>query len=184
MDSRAVDRLRGALAGTGWIERSTAFARALRGGHHEAGGLLLVGSPDHEPWHLAAHLTDQARWSAVPALTPTLVRWAPPPGAPAHLAVDLSRLEAIRRGETLVVVSPAVAAPGLLERVADARRDGALVLALQGSDPELTELAHEALVVPAAGPDLDAVGHLVTAAAGSRPVPARRLPHLLRQPRH
>jgi hypothetical protein len=172
VDASAVDRLRAALAGSGWIERAVSLATGLRSAGHDPGGLLLVGTPDDEPWHLAAHLDDEARWAATPTLRPTLVRWAPPPGAPPHLAVDLSRLEHLGRGETLFVVAPAAPPDQLLERVADARRAGATVLALDGSEqPDLSELAHEALVVPPTGPSLDVLGHLVSSAAGT---PVRR----------
>lgn len=178
MDASAVDRLRAALAGSGWVERAAALARSLRGAGHSPGGLLLVGTPDDEPWHLAAHLDDEARYGRLPELRPTLVRWAPPPGAPPHLAVGIARLETVRRGETLFVVAPDAPPESLLERVADARRGGATVLALDGAGSELAALAHDALVVPASGsgstgPGIDAVGHLLTAAAGARAAGAR-----------
>ena len=76
------------------------------------------------------------------------MRWAPPEGAPAHLSVGLARLEAARRGETLFVVAEDSAPVPLLERVNDARRVGATILALDEGDPELDALAHEALAVP------------------------------------
>lgn len=176
MDASAVDRLRAALSGTGWVERAAALARSLRTAGHDPGGLLLVGTPDDEPWHLAAHLDDEARYGRVPELRPTLVRWAPPPGAPPHLSVGLDRLGDITRGETLFVVAPALPPEQLLERVADARRGGATVLALDGSSSDLAGLAHDALVVPAGPtePSLDVVGHLLSAAAGARAVRAKR----------
>lgn len=181
MDASAVDRLRAALVGTGWVERAASLAKSLRGAGHDPGGLLLVGTPEEEPWHLAAHLDDEARYRHLPLLRPTLVRWAPPPGAPAHLAVGLDRLQAIARGETLFVVAPDAPPEQLLERVADARRGGATVLALDGSASELADLAHDALVVPATptAPSLDAVGHLLSAAAGSDPRRSR-WPRVLR----
>jgi hypothetical protein len=171
VDASAVDRLRAALAGTCWVERAAAMARSLRGAGHSAGGLLLVGTPDDEPWHLAAHLDDEARYAQLPELRPTLVRWAPPPGATPHLAVGLSRLEAVGRGETLFVVAQDAPPEGLLQRVADARRSGATVLALDAGSDDLQALAHEGLVVPAGPslPTLDAVGHLLSAAAGAPP---------------
>jgi hypothetical protein len=167
VDRAGVERLRAALAasavGSALLDRALGLGRALRTAPHDPGGLLVVGTPDHDPWHLAAHLADEARFGTAPSLAPTLVRWAPPADAPPHLAVGLERVERAARGETLLVVSPEVAVAPLLERVADARRAGALVLALQGDDPELTGLAHDAVVVPPGGPDLDAVGHLVSA---------------------
>ncbi|MFB4315594.1 hypothetical protein [Actinomadura sp. 21ATH] len=161
--------LREVLAATGWLERTGEFGRALRTSARTPGGLLLVGTPAEDPWHLAAHLDDESRLAALPGLAPTLVRWSPPPGAPAHLAVGLDRLEAARRGETLFVVAEEAAPAPLLERVDDARRTGAVVLALEGGDRELRGLAHEALTVPAedALVSFDGAQHLVSAAAGA-----------------
>lgn len=127
----------------------------------------MVGTPTYEPWHVTAHLDDEARLAGIPELTPTLVRWAPPEGAPPHLAVGLARLEAARRGETLFVVAEDTAPVPLLERVNDARRVGATILALDEGDPELDALAHEALAVPGSL-SFDAGQHLVSAAAGER----------------
>lgn len=185
MDASRVVLLRHVLESTPWVDRTRSFARSLRASTRHPGGLLLVGTPQEEPWHLAAHLDDESRLSDAPELAPTLVRWAPPPGAPAHLAVGLERLEAARRGETLFVVAPEAAPEELLERVSDARRTGATVLSLDAGDPELAGLAHEALSVPPSGllvprsglevaePELldaavslDVVSHLVSVAAG------------------
>ena len=133
--------LRAMLAPTGWLERTTAFARALRRSR-TPGGLLVVGTPGDEPWHLAAHLDEESRLSGVPGLSPTLVRWAPPPDAPPHLRVGMGRLERAERGETVLVVGAEMAPAPLLERVSDARKR-ATVLALDQGDPELEQLAHE-----------------------------------------
>ena len=113
-------------------------------------GLLVVGTPAYEPWHLTAHLDDESRLSGFATLAPTLVRWSPPPDAPPHLSIGLARLEAARRGETLFVVTEDSAPVPLLERVNDARKTGATILALDTGegDPELDALAHEALAVP------------------------------------
>jgi hypothetical protein len=79
----------------------------------------------------------------------------------------MERLEAATRSETLLVVSPQAAPAELLERVDDARRIGATILALDRGDPELGALAHEALAVPESISPLsfDAAQHLVSAAA-------------------
>ena len=103
--------------------------------------------------------------AGIPELAPTLVRWSPPPDAPPHLRVGLERLEAAQRGETLFVVAEDSAPVPLLERVDDARRVGATILALDTTDPELDALAHEALAVPESL-SFDAGQHLVSAAAG------------------
>ncbi|MDQ1039066.1 hypothetical protein QFZ75_005482 [Streptomyces sp. V3I8] len=180
MDAVRVALLRDVLAGTGWPDATRRFAGTLRSSVlPHGGGLLLVGTARYEPWHLAAHLVDEAAWSGTPELAPTLVRHGARPGDPAHLAVGLGRIEAARRGETLLVVAPDAPGAPLLERVHDARRAGATVLALGPGDRELHAMAHEALTVPAgpdcdAGLDLDTVQHLVSAAAGENALPAPR----------
>jgi hypothetical protein len=182
VDADQVITLRTILTGTRWLERVRVFGRALRTSTRSAGGLLVVGTPAFEPWHLTAHLDEESRLAGIPTLMPTLVRWSPPPDAPPHLRVGLSRLEAARRGETLFVVSEETAPVPLLERVNDARRTGATILALDAGDPELDALAHETLTVP--GVDgvrdeadyagrgglisFDSTQHLVSAAAGER----------------
>ncbi|MDA0635504.1 hypothetical protein OUY22_18965 [Nonomuraea sp. MCN248] len=166
MDAGAVAHLREVLAATGWVERTRELGRALRT-TRSPGGLLLVGTPGDEPWHLTAHLADEARLSGLPQLAPTLVRWSPPPGAPAHLRVGLERIERAARGETLFVVAGQQAPVPLLERIDDARRTGATVLALESGDAELARLAHDAIAVPEHAPiSFDGAQHLVSAAAG------------------
>jgi hypothetical protein len=185
VDADQVAMLRAMLSSTGWLERTGAFARAMRVSTRDQGGLLLVGAEDDEPWHLAAHLDAESRLCAIPELTPTLVRWAPPVDAPPHLRVGLDRLDAARRGETLVVVTEQAAPVPLLERVDDARRTGATILAVDTGDRELEGLAHEALVVPAHEllVTFDGAQHLVSAAAGqplaARPRLRQRLARLL-----
>lgn len=177
VDSARVLLLREALARTGWVERTRDFATSLRR-VPEPGRLLLVGTPDEEPWHLAAHLDDESRLSGLPQLAPTLVRWSAPASAPAHLSVTLSRLEAASRNETVFVVAPDAAPEQLLERVADARRIGATILSIDDGDDDLGSLAHDRLVVPTtsdeslvvtsqmpANLDMDTVQHLVSVAA-------------------
>jgi hypothetical protein len=170
VDADQVALLREVLSATGWLEQTREFARALRTSTRDPGGLLLFGTPEGEPWHLAAHLDDESRFNAIPELMPTLVRWEPPPGAPPHLRIGLERLAEARRGETLFVVAEEESAPvPLLERVDDARRIGAVILTLDGGDRELKGLAHESLTVPPREGliSFDAAQHLVSAAAGS-----------------
>jgi hypothetical protein len=178
VDSARVLLLRETLARTGWVERTREFAVSLRR-VQEPGRLLLVGTPDEEPWHLAAHLDDESRIAGLPQLSPTLVRWSPPPTAPPHLSVTMSRLEAAERGETVFVVAPDAPPEPLLERVADARRVGATILSIDDGDDDLGSLVHDRLVVPSpsneqlvvasqmpAELDIDTVQHLVSVAAG------------------
>jgi hypothetical protein len=176
VNAEQVAALRVLLGPTGWLDRAAAFARVLRSSTRTPGGLLLVGTPDEEPWHLAAHLDEESRFSGLPELAPTLVRWNPPPGAPRHLSVSLARLEQAGRGESLLVVSPQAAPDPLLERVSDARKSGATILALDRGDRQLEEMAHEAMAVELAAPlSFDAAQHLVSAAAGERAEPGRGL---------
>ena len=178
MNADQVAALRALLAPTGWLEQTRSFARALRDSSRTPHGLLVVGTPSDEPWHMAAHLADESRLAEIPELEPTLVRWAPPANAPAHLRVSIDRLRAATRDETLLVVSPAAVPDELLERISDVRRTGATILALDRGDPELGALAHEALAVPAETSPLsfDAAQHLVSAAAGE-PCGPRQVSH-------
>jgi hypothetical protein len=171
VDANQVATLRALLAPTGWLDRTRAFARGLRKATRTPGGLLLVGTPAEEPWHLTAHLDEESRLSGIAELMPTLVRWQVPLDAPPHLRVGLERLEAAQRGETVFVVTPATAPVPLLERVSDARRVGATIFALDQGDPELDALAHEAMTI-APGPGVPGTlsfglaQHLVSAACG------------------
>jgi hypothetical protein len=166
MKADQVAALRALLAPTGWLERTSSFARALRRSARTPGGLLVVGPAADEPWHMTAHLEDESRLAGIPELAPTLIRWEPEPDAPPHLSAGLDRLRAATRAETLLVVSPRLAPAELLERVHDVRKAGASVFALDRDDPELDGLAHESLPVrPGTAPmSFDQAQHLVSSA--------------------
>lgn len=154
------------------------FATALDRSPHQPGGLLVVGTPVAEPWHFVAHLAEECRYAGRPELEPTWVRWQVPIGAPPHLSVGVGHLAGADRRTTLLVVSPADPTERLLDRVADARRQGATVMAMDRAHPDLADLAHEELVVPTDAPDpcFDVVEHVVTEIApggSSRRLPAR-----------
>jgi hypothetical protein len=168
VNTAQVEALRTLLASSGWLEHTRQFARSLRGRAKTPHGLLVVGTPAFEPWHLAAHLADESRYAGLPELAPTLVRWSPPPGAAPHLRVGIDRLERAGRAETLLIVSSDVAPEALLSRVADARKAGAAIFALDRGDEELDSLAHESLAVrPALDPvSFDGAQHLVSMAVG------------------
>jgi hypothetical protein len=171
MEAARVAVLRDLLGSTGWVDRTRSFARVMRRSTATPGGLLLVGTPAEEPWHLAAHLDDESRYSGIAELSPTLVRWNAPPDAPPHLSFTLERLEAAKRGETVFVVAEDAAPERLLDRVSDARKHGATVLSLDGGDTELQGLAHESLTIVQndlliPGLSFDTVQHLVSIAAG------------------
>ena len=173
MDRVQAAALRDLLAATGaqndWVDASDEFGSALRRAPRRVGGLLLAGPADEEPWHLAAHLTDESQWADLPELAPVLLRHDPPPGAPPHLAVSLQRLESTGRGEALLVVAQHDPADPLLERIGDARRRGARILTLDESADQLRGLAHETLTVPEQpGPlTFDSAQHLVSLAAAT-----------------
>lgn len=134
----------------GWLDAARRFASSLRGAGHAPGRLLVVGTPDEEPWHLTAHLADAARWRSLPQLQPTLVRWQVPQGARPHLSVGLDAVHTATRGTTVLVAAPTPAGDDrLLERLADARRGGATLFALHGGTGPLDELAHACLPLPA-----------------------------------
>ncbi len=168
MNTAQVEALRELLASSGWLDRPRQFARALRGRSRTPQGLLVVGTPAHEPWHMTAHLEQESQLAGLPELTPTLVRWEPPDDAPAHLRVGLDRIARAGRAETLLVVGEDLAPDARLERVADARKAGAAIFALDQGDDELDELAHEALAVrPGVDPvSFDGAQHLVSLAVG------------------
>jgi hypothetical protein len=176
VDAERIRLLRELLEGTGWVDRTREFAASLR--RTDAGGLLLVGTPTDEPWHLAAHLDDESRLSGRPEIAPVLVRWSVPPQAPPHLSVTLARLEVARRDETVFVVAPDTPPESLLQRISDARRTGATILSIDDGSGDLDDLVHDRIVVPtrdetllvtrSSSPDvdMDTVQHLVSVAAG------------------
>lgn len=171
MDAEQTTFLRELVSGTAWFGECRGFARTLRRAPRSPGGLLLVGTPEEEPWHLAAHLDTEAGLANLPQLAPTLVRHQVPDGAPPHLAVPLARLEAARKGEAVFIVAPDDPGVPLLERVDDARRRGAAILTLaedEEASSELLTLSHDALLVPENGivPGFDAAQHLLASTAG------------------
>lgn len=168
VNTAQVEALRALLASSGWLERSRDFARALRRRSRTPNGLLVVGTPAHEPWHMTAHIASEAELAGLPELAPTLVRWAPPLDGPPHLRVGIDRIERAGRAETLLVVGSDDAPDALLERVADARKAGTAIFALDRGDDDLDNLAHESLAVRSAldPVSFDGAQHLVSMAIG------------------
>lgn len=177
MDISRTLLLREVLAESGLVEQTREFGQALRLCTRSVGGLLLLGPPDDEPWHLTAHLDDEARLNHIPELAPTLVRWDPPPDGPRHLNVGTQRLKQTRRGESLLVVAESETPDTLLERVDDVRRKGGHIFTVDTGQKELTSLAHEVLTVDAAAEPLvsfEAAQHLVSVAASEFVTAPRR----------
>ncbi|TDO67097.1 hypothetical protein EV651_1033 [Kribbella sp. VKM Ac-2571] len=141
------------LTATELGSRTTEFGYALRRFTTRRSGLMLFGPVDDEPWHLTAHLDDELHRAGVEDLRPSLVRWAPPPDAPPHLAIGLDRLRDAGRGESLLVVAEDAPADTLLERISDVRRRGTTIFSIGNGDKELTSLSHETLVPELLVPD-------------------------------
>ncbi len=191
MDLSQAQLLWDVLDGTGILEETDEFADALRHSTRTPNGLLIAGPANDEPWHLTAHLDDEARHSGNQLLRPTLLRWNVQPGDPAHLAVGMERLVDSRRGESVLVVADTALTADftpLLERVADARRRGAAVFALQDSESELSGIASETITLddfPTGLLSFDNSQHLLSLAVGraavteGRPGLRTRLGHLL-----
>ena len=152
--------------GRAWLDEADDFAAALRVAPRQVGGLLLVGPGEVEPWHLTAHLSEDARMLGLDQLIPTLVRGAPEESAPAQLSVGLDRISSAGRNDAVLVVAQNDPESLVLERVADAKRRGARVLTLGQTAPLAADLAHDALAVPESAdvPTFDGAQHLVSAA--------------------
>ncbi len=141
------------------LVRAPAFSGVSRiaaalGRSARSGDLLIVGTPDYEPWHLVAHW-QQSRARAV---SPRLVRHRVPDHAAAHLSVGLDAIQHATRADALLVVAPDRAGADLLQRLSDARRRGATVLALtadgdEATLPELDSIAHDLAAVGTASFD-------------------------------
>jgi hypothetical protein len=178
MDHHEIGGFRRLLRALHLDDASAEFAAALGSGSDSRGSLLVVGTPENEPWHFVAHMAEEARSSGRPDLVPTWVRWTTPVNAPTHLAVTMGRLSEIRRDDTVLVIAPDRADERLLDRVDDARRFGGRIMTLHREDHDLIGLSHETLVVPVLAPTrtFDVVQHVVTStASGLTPRPRRRL---------
>jgi hypothetical protein len=168
MENGQIHRFRRLLRDLHLDDASREFGVALGAEEsRRSDSLLVVGTPDFEPWHFVAHLADQARFAGRPDLTPTWIRWTAPLGARAHLAITIDRLAAARRGDTILVIAPNNATEDLLERVSDARHHGGRILTLDREDRDLEGLADEALIVPAMASlqTFDVVQHVVAGTA-------------------
>lgn len=153
MDLTRASLLREMLSGTELGSRTTEFAYSLRRFTTRRSGLMLFGPVDDEPWHLTAHLDDELHRAGIEDFRPSLVRWAPPPDAPPHLAIGLDRLRDAGRGESLLVVAEDNPADTLLERISDVRRRGTTIFSIGNGDKELASLSHETIVPELLVPD-------------------------------
>jgi len=142
------------------------FGCALGSGSADFGKLMIVGTPTYEPWHFTAHLADEAKHRSRADLSPTLLRWQIAAGAPAHLSVSVDEVARASRDSTVLVI-PDHDDPGLLERISDARRRGARVMAIDRTNSCLASYCHEYLMVDEERTDqeYDLCQHIVTAVA-------------------
>jgi hypothetical protein len=146
------------------------FAGALGGRREESSRLLVVGTPEFEPWHFVAHMSEEAERQRRTDLRPTLMRWEVPPGAPAHLAVSVDEIAHASRDQTVLVLPARSRSWEMLERVADAKRRGARIMSVHRGDTDLAGLSHEMLSVDPfrADHDYDVTQHIVTDVAPGR----------------
>ncbi len=105
MNTAQVDALRALLASTGWLDRTRRFAVALRRRSRTPQGLLVVGTPADEPWHMTAHIADESELAGVPGADADARQVGAAARGAAASAVGLERLERAGRSETLLVVS-------------------------------------------------------------------------------
>jgi hypothetical protein len=140
------------------------FAGALGGRRETSSGLLVVGTPEFEPWHFVAHMSEEAERQGRNDLRPTLMRWEVPPGAPAHLARSVDEITHATRDQTVLVVSSRARSWEMLERVSDAKRRGARIMSVHRGDDDLADLSHEMLSVDPlrADRDFEVTQHIVT----------------------
>jgi hypothetical protein len=115
------------------------FAGVLGGRGEESNRLLVMGTPEFEPWHFVAHMSEESERQGRSDLRPTLMRWAVPPGAPAHLAVSVDEITHATRNQTVLVVSSRARSWEMLERVSDAKRRGARIMSVHRGDDDLAE---------------------------------------------
>jgi hypothetical protein len=170
-DRRAWVKLRTSAS---WLSKAWDLGQALRPQAKRNDQLFVVGTSTFDPWHVAAHLDDEARLCGLAGLRPTLLRWNPPADAPAHLSHSFDTLRETSGGPTVLVVAPDALDEVELERLADARRRGANLLAVSAGEGELTGLANESVTLSAqtlAGSPLvapfEVATHLVAVSAGT-----------------
>jgi hypothetical protein len=158
----------------GWLSRAWDLGQMLRPAAARSDRLLVLGSKTFEPWHVTAHLDDQARLLGAPELRPTLLRRCPPADVPAHLRHSMDDLRDTGRRHTVLVVTPDELDAEALSRLSDARRRGALLLGVTGDEGELAALTDHLVSVTApaattAGleePAFAVATHLVAVSAG------------------
>ncbi len=152
------------------------LGQLLRPAAQQTGRLVIVGSAAFEPWHVTAHFDDEARYAGMPWLRPKLLRWRPDPTAPAHLRHSIDELREAGRHQTVLVVSASPLEAEALERLADARRSGAVLMGITEQDSELASLTGDyvsAAPVPAGDSasastgEFELVTHVVPVSAGT-----------------
>lgn len=181
-----------------WLGHAWNLGQNLRPVSARSGRLFVVGTASFDPWHVTAHLDDEARLRGLPGLRPILLRFRPPAAAPPHLRHSIAELSDAGRGHTLLVTAPDAMNDEILQRLSDARRRGASLFAVATGDSlDLTSLANDSVTTPhnpANGRPTDdsdpfaIATHLVAVSAGTpdesadsrrgRPLVRRLLPSL------
>jgi hypothetical protein len=174
-DRRAWVKLRTSAS---WLSKAWDLGQALRPQTRSGDQLFVVGTPTFDPWHITAHLDDEAQFTGLAALKPTLLRWNPPEEAPAHLSHSFAELRDASAGPTVLVVAPHALEERELEHLSDARRRGATLFAVSPRDGELTDLAHESVTLPDRSAMQDSpfelATHLLAVSAGTSALPRPR----------
>lgn len=135
--------------GADWLGHAWNLGQSLRPVSRGSGQLFVIGTASHDPWHVTAHLDDEARLSGLQSLRPTLLRFRPPAAAAPHLRHSIAELSSAGRGHTLLVTAPDAMNDEILQRLSDARRRGASLFAVaSGASQELTSVAHESVTTP------------------------------------
>jgi hypothetical protein len=161
-----------------WLGHAWDLGQSLRPVSDGSGQLFVVGTASYDPWHVTAHLDDEARLRGLQSLRPILLRFRPPAAAPPHLQHSIAELSDAGRGHTLLVTAPDAMNDEILQRLSDARRRGASLFAIAtGDSHDLTSLAHDSVTTPdnpanggpADDPDPFAIAtHLVAVSAGTQ----------------
>lgn len=161
-----------------WLGRAWELGQNLRPATSRSGQLLVVGTAAFEPWHITAHLDDEARREAVPSLSPTLLRFQPPATVAPHLRHSIEELRQAGKRQTILVVAPDACHEQLLQMLTDASTRGANIFAVTSSSSELANLTDDCVITPT---DEDAphhgfstATHLLSVSAGTTSNYSRR----------
>ncbi len=122
------------------------FSSSLGARRHRAAEQLVVCASQLEHLAFCARLDEEGARFRRMDLVPTVLRWSVPPRAPSHLAVTVDTLASASIRQTVLLINPLGETPGLFERFADAKRDGARIMTPHRDHSDLaTDLTHSGL---------------------------------------